>query len=187
MLYFIMKWTRSESNLNPYTQGELDGLCGLYAVINAVRISATIKYKHCQHIFHQSLKLLASQQDSSEVVFDGMSRACLSKALAVAATKAPIAWSWPFYRKKASLAVLWGTIENFINERQGNAAILWIGGHDWAHWTVVKEVTPRKMVLFDSWHRRCLTRGKCTIGEPTRARPIYIGATCTCFITRKPA
>lgn len=176
------------AQLKPYTQGELDGLCGLYAVINAVRLPATIKYKHCQHIFHQSLKLLASQQDLSEVVFDGMSRVCLSKALAVAATKAPIAWSWPFYRRKAaSLAVVWGTVEEFINEREGNAAILWIGGHNWAHWTVVKEATLRKMVLFDSWHRRSLRRWKCTVGEPTRARPTYITPTYTCFISRKLA
>lgn len=174
----------------PYTQGELDGLCGLYAAINAIRLHSKVNYRASQDIFLGSLKLLSNDYDIPSIVFDGITRACLSKILNFVAKETakkgkPVHLSWPFYKRKSTnLDVLWKAIDSFMHATEGNSVILSISGNDWGHWTVVKEITPQTIILFDSWHRKLLKRNRCTVGRLNKNRNIRIDITSTCFISK---
>lgn len=64
--------------LEPYTQGELDGLCGLYAIINAIRI-ATLSHRkdnlerNCK-LFQAGLAKLSLLGNLTEFVGEGMEK-----------------------------------------------------------------------------------------------------------------
>lgn len=63
--------------LEPYQQGRLDGLCGLYAIINAIRVATYIYRRknrsYYQGLFHDGLEKLSQLGDLSGFVAEGIS------------------------------------------------------------------------------------------------------------------
>lgn len=170
---------------SPLRQGGLDGLCGLYSVINATKLLHGSKRIPSKAIFTESLHQLAEAHDLPEIIAAGMTRATLSGILKVASKRAPVSLSWPFYgKKRPTLDEVWAALEAHVCEGNGRTAIIAFGGSTWGHWTVVRAVTPGKLVLYDSRGRKHILRGICTTGEPTKSHPVSIEAQSVCFLSK---
>ena len=56
--------------MDPYEQGGLDGLCGVYSIINASRIINSFNSKECQELFEEIIKFLDSERSLSKLLLN---------------------------------------------------------------------------------------------------------------------
>jgi hypothetical protein len=139
--------------IDSYRQGELDGLCGIYVIINAYRRLFGDKFSHerCTKIF---MKLARA---APMAVFEGLSYRELLELIMLANANVPAAMRievrTQVFRKQVS-SHAWG-VETYIKRlreevQEGKqVAIVGIqGAHD--HWTLLHRVTPATFKLTDS-------------------------------------
>jgi hypothetical protein len=163
----------------PFEQGDLDGLCGVYAVINAVRLAA---YPHrrlptaeCRGLFAALLAELAEEGRLRGFVTHGLGPRVLARLLR---------GSGRWLRKQHGLTLevhrpfakrdepgpeeCWRVLTEHL-ERPGTAAIV---GSD-EHWTVIRAVTPKRLLLADSDGRRHFAAATVleAAGSGTASRP----------------
>lgn len=144
----------------PFEQGDLDGLCGVYAVVNAARLAAhphrRLPAAECRELFAVLLAELADEGRLRGFVAHGLGNRVLARLL-----RRTDRWlrkrnglalevRRPFAERgepgpEACLRVL---AEHLA--RPGAAAIV---GSD-EHWMVVRAVTPKRLLLADSNGRR---------------------------------
>jgi hypothetical protein len=144
----------------PLEQGDLDGLCGVYAVVNATRLAAhphrRLPPRDCYELFAALLAELAGRGPAARLRDPRARRPRHGPAAAQARTLAAqrhglaLEVSRPFAKRDQPgpdecLRVL---AEHLA--RPGTAAIV---GSD-EHWTVVRGVTPKRLLLADSNGRR---------------------------------
>jgi hypothetical protein len=155
----------------PFEQGDLDGLCGVYAVVNAVRLAAhphrRLSAAECRGLFAALLAELADEGRLRGFVAAGLGNRVLARLLRRAGR---------WLRKRHGLALevrrpfakrdepgpekcLRVLAEHLA--RSGTAAIV---GSD-EHWTVVRAVTPKRLLLADSNGRRHFATA--TVSEAT--------------------
>jgi len=144
----------------PFEQGDLDGLCGVYAVVNATRLAAhphrRLRAADCHELFAALLAELAGEGRLRGFVAAGLGTRVMARLLRRAER---------WLRKRHGLALevrrpfakrdqpepeecLRVLTEHLA--RPGTAAIV---GSD-EHWTVVRAVTPKRLLLADSDGRR---------------------------------
>ncbi len=138
--------------MNPYRQGDLDSLCGLYCVINALRFAALPATKIGRA---QSMALIqhlakALGPEFGELFVDGTNSV---KRLLRAADEwlqqthgERLIVSRPFRRVvPPSAEVIAQTISTHLADPR--TAVI---ACNLVHWSVVERVTPKRLVLFDS-------------------------------------
>jgi len=173
--------------MEPYQQGSLDGLCGIYSVINAVRlVVGRLKEEECFNILHQSLMLIEQKRKLSAIVVEGVSileiaqvfRKVIDKEYKIKRTK-------PFHTSpNTPLSAYWNKVMTFLNSGSNRAVLLGIEDHDWDHWTVLKAATEKRFIQFDSCGAKQIIRKKCTTKKLTKARTNLIKPTMTYFLSR---
>lgn len=55
-----------------YEQGSLDGLCGVYSIINASKIVNGFNDEECIHLFEQVIRFPDGQRCLSKLIINGM-------------------------------------------------------------------------------------------------------------------
>lgn len=157
----------------PYTQG-LDGLCGVYAVINATQLlfPGALTVARAEDMFDALVKslgggLLAAVTDGLGIpemrrlidAADIFARKHLNGAL----TRREPYRRTKFARPAAFVAAL---------ERDaGGASVAVIGlGVPYEHWTVVEKITPKTLKLADSLEMKTVARGRLTLGTARGAQ-----------------
>jgi hypothetical protein len=139
--------------LKPYSQGALDGLCGVHAIINALYVLyPDMKKKQAQRLFRKLIKEIA-RRGALKVIWRGMDGTLFRHLLVQAADcvarrrKVSIKVARPF----ASGPVELPDLVQSLNGRIGNGciAITMMREKIW-HWTVVIRVTEKTVFLFDS-------------------------------------
>ena len=147
---------------SPYEQGYLDGLCGIYALINAVRLLAKIDEEEATCLFKSILRHVEKNKKLSSIVTDGILPPDMDGILrCVVSRRYPIEWQRPYVRaRRPSVDVYWGRIAEFMKEDTHRTVILWIKkeNDDWDHWSVVETLTASRMKLFDSAGFKVITR-----------------------------
>ena len=154
--------------LQPMRQGHLDGLCGLYAIVNAVRaVCPTLTAAQCEALFkHVSRTLHRDIRRPRNLITDGIPLSLLwrlvvaaQRFLAVKFGVRVCAHRLPRRaRTTQDLGTIWRTLAHEL--RGGAVAIIGIGGAA-AHWTVVVHVQKRQLQLLDSDGLRLLRRSSC--------------------------
>jgi hypothetical protein len=144
----------------PFEQGDLDGLCGVYAVVNATRLAAhphhRLRVADCRELFAALLTELADEGRLRGFVTHGLGPRILARLLRRAERwlrkhhGLALGVSRPFRKQdepgpEECLRVLAEHLE-----RPGTAAIV---GSD-EHWTVIRAVTAKRLLLADSDGRR---------------------------------
>lgn len=135
----------------PYQQGALDGLCGLYALANAVHyLVGPLRPTEQQTLMGLMYAELERAVPLSSVLWDGVDGPLLSRLLnRVVLPRYPLTRTKPFHRHpRASVAAVWSAVQQCT--REGGVAI-W---GDAEHWTVVYRVTERTWLLLDSYGQR---------------------------------
>jgi hypothetical protein len=172
--------------MQAHQQGSLDGLCGLYSLVNAVRlVMNTLDDDQCDSLFAQSLAVLEQKKSLAHFMTNGLSSRDLSLVFKkVIQEELPVQKFMPFHKKSAvPLSIYWDTIMTFLSGGPQRAVILGLETKDWSHWSVGQAATTRRLILFDCDGRKQLTRKHCTTGEITRGRPTKLSPYETCFFS----
>lgn len=148
------------ANPLPFRQGELDGLCGIYSVINAVRLvlgprSHLLKPSQWQDLFVALLESVDRTMGAAQAASNGIETRALRYLLRAACLHLATEHHLPLraapllsQADRPTFVELLPRISGTVNQ-PGQAIVLSVfGALD--HWTVVQRVSRSWMVLFDS-------------------------------------
>jgi hypothetical protein len=167
--------TPAKRRVEPFAQGDLDGMCAIYTIINAMRaLCPELTMSASTALFQRLIRSLHTHtNDALSPVLIGTSRSLLRKLLAEAKSHVGKQFKVnleirPKGRsiKAKSLDVAWDRLAAILDER--TVVIFELGGRC-SHWTVVYDVKPKTMLLLDSGDRRNLKRSHCTL-RPSKTR-----------------
>jgi hypothetical protein len=160
----------------PLRQGSLDGLCGVYAIINAVQcVRPKVSKAMAQRLFQVLVQVLAADDQvklgkPGRVVYRGITRATLAKLFGTArrhlAAKHGIAFvvarlpGRPCPDRPWKIAELTSRLSAHLSE--GGVAVIALRGC-MAHWTVLVAVTPKQFRMRDSDGLRTIRRDECVV------------------------
>ena len=163
----------------PYRQGDLDGLCGVYSVVNAVRaLCPEVDGDGAAWLFDKLIQSLRKAgANPSIAVAGGVGRgevesliraaiACVDDEYDIALTVRRLPRA---LRQTKRLDELWQTLATAISPSA--VAILGLGGKQ-SHWTVAVQVSANQLRLFDSSSMGVLRRSDCTVGKGTKRTAI---------------
>ncbi len=159
-----------------YQQGDLDSLCGIYAVVNAiVALCPEADEKAAMRLFRKLVRSLSGEvKRAIGTVYDGLDVGILEYLLMVAQRETERALGigikvkpFPGVRKHLTLTEFWEHAQAELGPRQ--VAILSLSGAR-DHWTVACAATDKVIRLRDSSDLRVLQRSRCTL---ERARTRY--------------
>ena len=171
-------------DLRPFQQGDLDSLCGVYAIVNAVRTamlpSTRLKTSECINLFN-TLILEAEEHDAlTTSVTYGVTYHLMSRLLHSARRWVEDGWGRtcshhkPFnQRPQAPFPEVMERISTHLGE-VGTSAIIGTCGRI-SHFTVIRRTTAHRILLHDSYGYRYFQRRSCDTQPPENcARSIQI-------------
>src|SRR4051794_1879097 len=155
--------------LRPYRQGRLDGLCGYYALVNALRLLCPrLDEDACERVFCALVKARTRQTASPlAVIADGLSRRELLKLIGPWRRFAArgLGGRLTGEQLKVSEPTLGGIWCSLCEALDGqSAAIIGLDGAE-RHWTVAYAATERTLRVADSCGMRMILRAQCTVGR----------------------
>jgi len=155
----------------PYRQGDLDGLCGVYSVINALRaVCPELTTELSSRLFKQLMRCLRGRaKEPLDKVSAGLGRQTLGRLLKVAMA---------FVGRKLRVTVkarrlpkpvratyrldrLWRELTEVLSPTC--VAIIGLAGRT-SHWTVATRIGPKHLFLLDSGNMKRVRRTYCTVG-----------------------
>lgn len=173
---------------NPYQQGSLDGLCGVYTAINAAKlISTKMSYEEWQVIFLSIIKHQIDHRKSHTFLVNGLGIARLSKIMRhIIGPVCGATYTRPFKkRRELTLQEFWESLYDFLAIEGKRCVIISFSTKTYGHWTVVKSISHNRLILFDSTERKFINRKHCTTHEITQITPILIDFTATIYLEVK--
>jgi hypothetical protein len=175
----------------PLRQGDLDGLCGAYAVVNAVRLAGLpyrrLRHPACAHLFGELVDELAEAGRLRAFVTGGMGAGKLARLLRRAKLWLTVEFglrlevSRPFRKgdEPDPGACLWLLADHL--GRGGTAAIIGTAGH----WTVVQALRGGRLLLADSHDRRYFLAAK-AFGDDVAPSRLHLPGTFLLGVTKPP-
>ncbi|MFT5509198.1 MAG: hypothetical protein ACI89J_002279 [Hyphomicrobiaceae bacterium] len=156
----------------PFRQGDLDGLCGVYSVVNAIRaLCPEIDSAAAEWLFSHLVQALSGLGAEPEyAVTNGIERRHLARIIRCAINYMTDEYEIGLtvsrlpksLRQSTDLQELWDWLGGKISPT--SVVILGLGGrHD--HWTVAVDITAQQIRLFDSGEIKVLKRRHCTVGR----------------------
>lgn len=157
--------------VEPAYQGEYDGLCGVYAIINAIRlICPELDEATTKQLFKRLLATLHKREDDPVApVWRGMRMPTL-KHLAKEAKRFMRAeygitlktrrWGRQRRKRIATLTLLWRSLEKELSLQR--VPIIGFGGRI-QHWSVAQGLTPKLVRLCDSMAMNAIRRKSCRL------------------------
>ena len=161
-------------------QGSLDGLCGVYSVINATEIVIG-KFMRHQHkskgqkrkLFKALVRYLARKNKLESALTEGLHKIDTPGGLLDIAIKSVKQYQRLEMRKQRAfdqapktLDQYWERLTDHLRQNE-TAVIIGISGR-LEHWTCVKAITPEALILADSSGVKLILRQQCTIGPVER-------------------
>ena len=153
--------------LKPYRQGELDGLCGPYSVVNAIRFAihtlrttassrppGQLDDDKSERLFLHLIDNLTVGGVSTRFFIEGVGQAQVTKLLRSAGDwlysrrALRLSFKCPLRRGLIDTSALLNHVGLHLS-KTGTAAII-AGNEPWRHWTVATKVTRSRLLLFDS-------------------------------------
>jgi hypothetical protein len=185
---------RRAGRIKPIRQGGLDCLCGIYAIINALRLILNgdnrIKTKDYEQLFEKLIYRLQELSPESVHSIEGIGTIELRQLLAETIDyleeefEVEVELTRPLLgspRIKSAKAI--GKLRAAL-ARPGTAVLIGFGGLE--HWTVVRAITDHHFLLLDSSGRRFLrTRRSRMIYERRRSKRSAVIIRGAAFAVRK--
>lgn len=161
--------TRAARVLTPTMQGPIDGLCGVYTVVNSCKLLGILdglaklqgedEPDPDERLFAAICKSEITRPLFPKIVWDGTEGPGMARILEAArrwslrASRRVLAWESPRLHRRG------GTIENYFDalrdalrpDRGERKAFILGLAKPWNHWTVVRGVDENDVRLFDSW------------------------------------
>lgn len=153
--------------MQPLHQGDLTGFCGLYAVVNALRLAmadnAPLTKAQCKQLFAAGIDLLDRKNVLGEVAVAGMGtkrRLALARHLAklVSPTNCQVVVERSYHSTWSTLDDAFGWIDESL--AAGKPVLIpLLGALD--HYTVIAGSTAATLQLFDSTSLRFIRKSSC--------------------------
>ncbi len=151
-----------------FGQGDLDGLCGVYAVINALRHLFPLNEEHCRALFAALIKALHRRcRRPHHPILWGMSFSTLKRLIEAAQTCKVLDGAQTFQarplrlsRDQRNLPQLWSSLRQEL--KSSCVAVIGITGAA-DHWVVVHRITAKTLWVLDAAGRTRLRRSQCTV------------------------
>ena len=143
----------------PFEQGRLDAFCGAYCLVNTVHyLYGPLSTDKAQRLLAEIVRHLNQHNDVIVRLVEGTGTTEIACALDnVIAKQYQIYRQMPFRCKKVKLNIFWSHMQEFLENNHG---IVLLGIYD--HWTLVKRVTDKSLILFDSDRMVRINRSHCT-------------------------
>jgi hypothetical protein len=147
--------------VKPLTQGDLDGTCGVYSLINTVDLLfPRIADKDRAATF--KAVCMSIEERWPAVLWAGIGEMDMRRMLKAAQLhlKRSVSWEQPFRRRHLV------NFEEFSRELRrrimGDDAFAIVGTRKpWSHWTVAHRLTDHMMIMTDSCHVKQIPLAKC--------------------------
>jgi len=169
--------------LQAHRQGNIDQLCGIYAVLNSTRL-VTHPGRCKPHLLKKCISALSRKKGSTDFIGDGTDITDIAFLLKEIICKEhpKIKRRKPWHKRSSvDLDEYWSGCTDYL--KSPNRAIIILFHTDYmGHWTVVKAATDKKFSLFDSIGTRDLKRDICTTSELTESRTKQLFPTMTYFL-----
>ncbi len=149
-----------------FEQGGLDSLCGIYSLVNAERIINNTSSDAAQELFASIVAFLDKKQGLlASILTEGMLLKHIKAILAeVLLDRIPYQKLHFAGVENPDLSTFWSEVSSFLNDYPRGAVLLGISGvHD--HWTVVEEISEKRIQLLDSNNLCHLNRCNCTTSD----------------------
>ena len=144
------------NQIEPYQQGHLDNLCGLYALINASCLAdRSISHDECIDVFFEAIIWLNGKYKNC--LAKGLDYSCLCSLHTNIFQKQwpTISLHRPFWKNKPrNPKEYWSRMKEEAS-RPDQGMFIGIGG-EMDHWSVVRKITDTRIYLFDSYGRHYL-------------------------------
>jgi hypothetical protein len=157
-------------------QGNLDGLCGVYSVVNAsLHLSRKrLTADQTKELFRSLCDQLGREGRLEDTIVDGMTVRTLGRLIDTSASFLAAEGCGRIRRKMAckttyGLKEFWDRIVAHIETNGDGSVILGMGGM-YDHWTCVREIDENRISLIDSDGLHRLRRTNCTVGERRKGR-----------------
>jgi hypothetical protein len=168
--------------IEPANQGDYDGLCGLYCIINAIRLVMAphreLMREEVRALFAAGVRHLERKGNLPEAVHSCVSERDwpkLAERVAITAQALvcrPILLEWPQLSKNISIQDTFRRIERMIASGKG-PCVFFRGKY--RHYSVISGYTPASLTLFDSYGHRWLWRRSCgTTATPTSLHRFHV-------------
>ena len=179
----------------PLRQGEMDGLCGIYSVLNSVRYLLGSKFsQEDENILFSKLisnfyRNSERQPNPVEFVYKGITSRELSYLLTITRNflkkkEINLFWSKPLQKSNRPKTIdqFWIKINESLIKYEKSILIMdynWmVDKKESGHWTCATSVTDKTIVLYDSSSDGKniirLTKSKCALEKPTKDKPHFL-------------
>jgi hypothetical protein len=171
--------------LKPYEQGALSSLCGIYSIVNAMRIIRGINNDESKELFAQIVYYLEDSKSFAVSLISGISVTVMGSIFKDVIGDR-MNRSIPFQKQpNVKIGQFWTEMKRFLDEgrTQGEKRVILLslgGEHD--HWTIAHKITKKRIILFDSIGLRHLDRRNCTTREAPSGRRHLMHPTQTYFL-----
>jgi hypothetical protein len=156
------------SNLIPVRQGEIDGMCGVYAVLNACRLlsvtgderlTSDLRWDQSKRLFRALCLSRTTRDLFPDIVCKGTEGPGMSRLIGVAQrwslrhSRRSVEVAQPAQRHRAaSVHDYFDALRDALRAERGERKAFILGlGPPWNHWTVVRRVRDKEVDFFDSW------------------------------------
>jgi hypothetical protein len=166
--------------LKPYEQGALGSLCGIYSIVNAMRIIRGLNNDESKELFAQIVYYLENSKSFAVSLISGISVTVMGSIF-----KDVIGDRMNRKQPNVKIGQFWTEMKRFLDEgrTQGKKRVILLslgGEHD--HWTIAHKITKKRIILFDSIGLRHLDRRNCTTREAPSGRRHLMHPTQTYFL-----
>ena len=141
--------------LAPYAQGELDSLCGLYSIINAIRLVlypvAPVSAAKSHKLFEAGIRFMRQNNSLDPALINGINIRrwkLLAALLAEHASTAKYSIIVETTKRRMPARAIMRCIDDSI--ANGLPILLHLGRRN-QHYSAIAGVTPHSILLFDSW------------------------------------
>lgn len=154
---------RISTKLPPFLQGSADGLCGLYSVVNGVRVVCQATDDETQLLFNRLVYSLSRRGKLAGYMTEGIANKDMLMMLNQVRRKRIIDRVELPWRgvPNPDLTTFWKSMQRFLDGTPGRAIILGTTGYH-EHWTVIEKITSRSILLYDSGQINRLLRSECS-------------------------
>lgn len=170
----MRRWRLSQAarELRPLRQGELDGLCGLYAIINAIRLSVhphRLRKAEVRSLFESGLKVLTKTRRLRYIIAGGMDDPVWERMVEAVLNCAAVDLG---HSLRLDDLLRRPKVRSTVAAHKGIRRALHAGlptiitlNRSYDHWTVLCAYTKSRYQLFDSWGYRWVRTANVVLDE----------------------
>lgn len=154
--------------MQPFKQGALDALCGVYSIINSAKIINGLNHEDSQGLFEDIICYLDQSRDLSKIIVEGLNINVIDEIMNNIESLNLNRKILFRGRTDIGLNEFWSSMQEFLEVSNRTVLISLSGVHN--HWSVVKEISDKRITFYDSDGIKQINRIHCTTKASTSNR-----------------